>query len=369
MAKDLTVQRELSPEAFLVVAAALTSVAPVASAAPALPLSTPPLGAFVRPHNGRPTIFVNGAPVTPHFYALTHTYKARWSWEEPKQRCLREMYDAGVRLYQCDMYFEDIWHDDTSALDIDLVRRQIGGILSACPDAAVVLRIHVNTPLWWNAAHPEECTEFADGPTDWKKTGSESSHEVGDLERSPRPSFASRRWLTDSGRRLEELCTRLAATPEGDRVIGFHVCGGIFGEWHYWASVTHDPDTGPAMTREFRAWLKARYGTRRTLCSAWSDTAWSFENATIPDTAERMQADMGFFFDPLKRRRVMDYFTFQHETAATAIEHFCRIVKRTWPRPTLVGVFYGYYHMMFCRRQSRATFRSNAYSTALISIT
>jgi hypothetical protein len=40
----------------------------------------------------------------------------------------------------------------------------------------------------------------------------------------------------------------------------------------------------------------------------------------------------------------------QQEVVVEDIEYFTTIVKKNWPRPLIVGVFYGYFHMMFCRQ-------------------
>lgn len=74
---------------------------------PAL-LAAAPKSAEVRSHAGRPTLFVDGQPVVPDFYALTHAYGARWSWEEVPQRNLKNFGDLGFRLFQLDLYLEDI---------------------------------------------------------------------------------------------------------------------------------------------------------------------------------------------------------------------------------------------------------------------
>ncbi len=312
-------------------------------------MTADPKSAELKVHSGRPTIHINGVPQLPFFYALTHSFAGRWSWEEPKQRCLKEMTDAGVRLFQVDMYFEDIWHQDQPDLDIDLVRRQLGGVLNACPDAGIVLRIHTNAPFWWNEAHPEECCAFADGPADWRPGPDEWSHEAGDNERCLRASLASGVWLDEAGERLRELCRRLSQTPEGNSLIGMHVAGGIFGEWHYWGSVTHEPDTGPAMTRYFREWLRATYGTDTTLRDAWGEPGVSLDTARVPGVEPRSTTADGVFRDPSKERHLIDYTFCQQKAVADAIEYLCGIVKREWPRPCITGIFYGYFHRMFSR--------------------
>jgi hypothetical protein len=84
---------------------AICSIACLASFA-----QTKPLEGKVKMYNNRPTIFINDKPVAPQFYSLTHAYGARWSWEENPSRNLKNFCQLGFKLYQVDLYFEDIWY-------------------------------------------------------------------------------------------------------------------------------------------------------------------------------------------------------------------------------------------------------------------
>ncbi len=310
-----------------------------------------PRSAEVKPFNGRPTVFVNGKPQSPFFYALTHAYGGRWSWEEVPARNVHNFAQIGVRLFQVDLYLEDIWYKTSPTLDIKKAQRQVRGILDQCPDANVVVRIHVNAPFWWNEAHPEECTQFADGPVDTTlKAGPPFHNEEHDIHRALRASLASARWKKEAGQKLVEFCQKLSKTPEGNAVIGMHVAGGIYGEWHYWGFIDHDPDTGPAMTTYFRNWLKDKYKTNSNLQKAWNNSTFTFENATVPLTAERLQTQDGFFKDPSVEQRTIDYFTAQQQVVADDAIYFCQLAKKNWPRPLITGIFYGYLHMTFNRQ-------------------
>lgn len=318
---------------------------------PALLSAQAPKSAEVKPHLGRPTLFVNGAPQTPAFYALTHAYGGRWSWEEVPARNLNNFCQIGFRLYQVDLYLEDLWAKNRDTLDIAKAQRQVRGVLDQCPDAGVVVRFHVNAPFWWNEAHPEECTQFADGPVDTTlKAGPPFHNEQHDIHRALRASLASSTWRVSAGEKLAEFCRNLSQTPEGNAVVGIHVAGGIYGEWHYWGFIEHDPDTGPAMTAYFRAWLRAKYKTTAALQNAWKTTAFTLGNATVPDTTERLRTHDGFFKDPALDQRTIDYFTAQQQVVADDALFFCRLVKETWPRPIVTGIFYGYLHMTFNRQ-------------------
>ncbi|MCU0393301.1 MAG: beta-galactosidase [Thermoflexibacter sp.] len=305
----------------------------------------------IKNHFGRPTIFVNGQPQVPAFYALTHATGGRWSWEEVPARNLKNFADIGFRLFQVDLYFEDIWYKNSDTLDIDKAQRQVRGVLAQCPDANVVIRIHVNAPFWWNEANKDECTQFADGEVDESlKAGPPFHNEEYDINRSLRASLASEKWKVEAGQKLVEFCKKLSKTAEGKSVVGMHVSGGIYGEWHYWGFIKHDPDTGKAMIQYFRNWLKNKYKTNENLQKAWKSNAFSFENVTVPNVEERLKTQDGIFKDPAQEQRVIDYFTAQQQVVADDAIYFCKIVKENWGRPLFTGIFYGYLHMTFNRQ-------------------
>ena len=311
-----------------------------------------PQSAKVAPYMGRPTIFINDKPVSPDIYALTHAYGGRWSWEEVAQRNITNFCQAGIKIFQVDLYFEDIWYKGKDSLDLAKVQKQVRGVLDVCPNACVVIRVHTNAPYWWNEQNREECTEYANGPIESRQYGPPFNNEDGDIDRALRASLASLKWRKESGEKLVELCKRLSVTLEGNSVAGIHVSGGIYGEWHYWGFIDHDPDTGPAMTKYFKEWLRKKYKTDAALQKAWATKQFTLTNATVPSTAERNVASDGIFKDPAKDKRIIDYFTCQQEVVADDIEYFCKLTKESWPRPLIVGVFYGYFYMTFCRQAS-----------------
>ncbi|MFQ9504155.1 MAG: hypothetical protein ACLR1G_09735 [Alistipes indistinctus] len=230
-----------------------------------------PKSGEIKPYRGRPTIHVNGTPMTPDIYALTHATGARWSWEEVPQHNVRNFYDIGFRLFQLDFWLSDIWPKDGSPLDVSLAQKQIRGVLDVAPDACIILRVHTDAPYWWNEANRDQCTEYADGPIqEYYKPGPPHNNEDFSIMRSLRASLASQKWKQEAGEKLVEFCKKLSQTEEGDAVIGMHISGGIYGEWHYWGFVDHDPDTGKAMTAYFRNWLRNKYGTDKKLQQAWN---------------------------------------------------------------------------------------------------
>ncbi|MEO6759530.1 MAG: hypothetical protein ABIO24_08760, partial [Saprospiraceae bacterium] len=221
--------------------------------------------AEIRPFNGLPILYVNQQPELPFLYALTHVTGGRWSWEELPAHNLRQTVTAGVRLFQVDLWMEDIWLENTPKLNMALARRQIRGVVDACPNGAVVLRLHVNAPFWWNRTHPEECVQYADGPNQDLPVGLPFNYEDGDVVRANRASLASERWRQEAGTKLREFCRRLSRTPEGKAVIGLHISGGVYGEWHPWGFIKQEPDVSAPMQVAFRKWLKIKYHSDENL--------------------------------------------------------------------------------------------------------
>lgn len=308
-----------------------------------------PFTAQVQQHLGKPTLFVNDQPVLPMFYALTHQPGGRWTFDEQPQFCLRQFCRQGVRLFQVELQLGEIFDAD-GRLDVDRVRRQTAGIGEACPDGALVIRLVLHPNIEWTKAHPLERCEFANpGEYDEQRWGSPVIIER-DAQRPLRPSLASKVWRNYSTGQLVELLRTLADGPEGNRIIGFQPACGVFGEWHYWGFIHNDPDTGPAMTAAFRDWLGRTYGDDATLSHAWDDPAAAVATAAVPDVAARNAIADGIFRDPVRHRRVIDYYRCQQELTANLLLHFCSVVKQTWPRPHICGAFYGYFFMMFGRQ-------------------
>ncbi|MEN6372961.1 MAG: hypothetical protein ABFD64_13215 [Armatimonadota bacterium] len=290
------------------------------------------LSGKVAVYNGRPTIFVNDQPVYPMLYALTEG--GRFTWEDAPSRHTWQFREAGINLVQIDTWFRDIWRVDNT-LDMDFVKKQIDATLAVCPDAAIMIRLHVDAPGWWIDENPKELVEYC--------TGTYDSND--DAQRAKRQSLASFKWRKDATERVKEFCDTLSSSPEGDRVIGIHLAGGVYGEWHYWGFF-NEPDTGAVMTSCFRDKLREKYKTDQALQAAWNDAKVTFETASVPNLEERAKTEHGAFRDPQKEQKVIDYYECQQKIVADDVLYFCKTVKEFWPRPIITGAFYGYFFYM-----------------------
>jgi hypothetical protein len=317
---------------------------------PALLFAQKKQSAKIELYNGRPTVFLNDRPTPPLLYALTDVPGGRWSWEELPQHNIAQFCADGFRLFQVDLFLEHIFPDEKT-FDLALARKQVAGVLTACPDAAVVIRLHVNAPSWWQQLHPGERTVYADSAGYSADVGAGLGRLVeADLRNAERVSLASEKWRALAVRQLERFCRAFARTREGRAVAGLQIAGGVFGEWHYWGFFRWEPDVGPAMTAYFRRWLLEKYATDAALQQAWGDPQARRATAAVPGAARRSQTGAGTFRDPVADRAVIDYYEAQHLLVAGEIDTFCRTVKRSWPRPVLAGAFYGYFFSVFNRQ-------------------
>ncbi|MFQ6096411.1 MAG: beta-galactosidase [Armatimonadota bacterium] len=278
-----------------------------------------PTRAVVKPYRGAPCLFVGRRSVYPLLYL---------QGRKPVPEHYRHVADQGYELFSCGLPLGWVGPGkyDYSETDATMI-----ALLNGVEDGYVIPRVSVSAPGWWCDAHEEELTRYADG------VGWVSDHWGG----TKHQSFASELWRKDAGEALRRLIRHIRASPYADRVIGYHVASGIYGEWHLW-SPEHLPDTSEPMRERFVRWCRDKYGTVERLNAAWGTRLRRFEDVTCPTKEERCEADLGVFRDLSKSTRVPDYWRCLHETTADAIGHFCRIVKEETDGKALAGAFYCY---------------------------
>ena len=118
------------------------------------------MNAKIKSYNNRPTIFIDDKPVPPIIYALTDWIGGRLSYDEITRFSIKKFAAAGIRLYQLDISFQDMWFED-GTFDISIALKQIKGIIDVRPDAAVFFRLHINPPRWWYKGKESEWVRYA----------------------------------------------------------------------------------------------------------------------------------------------------------------------------------------------------------------
>jgi hypothetical protein len=307
-----------------------------------------PLNARVETQGDRPRLVINDQVVNPLFYGLTDCPGSRWSWEEVPARNIQVFAENGISLFQVDLWFEQLF-DEKGKLDLSLARRQIAGVKEASSGGGVMIRIHVNAPDWWCRRFPEECVGYADTEPEMETPWGLARPLAGENLRPFRASFFSEKWKKWAMGHLAEFCRSLAETSEGGSVMGIQLSNGVYGEWHQFGFLQHDPDTSPVARDAFIEFLRDRYGELSTLNEVWGRNIGEWNDIGVPSSPERETVDEGILRHPSKRRWVIDYYQFLHGETAGLIIDLAATIKESWPREIVTAVFYGYFHGMFGR--------------------
>ena len=276
---------------------------------------------------GVPGLVHDGQPASPVFF-----------WQaQPFEYEFDTLAKGGLHLYSlfssATHYAHPYWKS-RDEIDISYMTSEMDRVLAIDPEARFLPRIYAIAPDWWIRENPDERFVCS-----------------GDKGVIGRESFASVKARKEVGETYREVVRRLWARY-GDRLVGIHVASGPWGEWFTWEAEPacekyhgENPTAGDVsepMRRAFGAFLKRKYGGDvAKLRKAFADEGVTFESVAVPTKAERQALDVGVWRDPAKSRRVMDYFECHHAVAASAIGHYCKIVKEVSPR-LLTSVFYGY---------------------------
>jgi hypothetical protein len=289
------------------------------------------LNAKVAPYKGRNVIFVNGQPMAPLMYSGTEHSRETWSGQPRKS--IEEFTALGYELFQTDLWLKYSLRPD-GTFDMEGIRRQLAGILEVNPQAKLVVRINVSAPKWWLEQNTNETC---------KVTAKIETPKQDVFGGNRAESLASEKYAAFAGKYLKQFVAELEKTPEGDRVIGFHLGGGVYGEWHYYG-IYNEPDASEPMRQQFIAFAKRKHGSLDQINAAWHTSFKTFAELVVPSFARRYEVSDGDFRDAQRDRYVIDYYECQQATVGVLVNGLAKIVKETWSRPTIVGLFYGYFY-------------------------
>jgi hypothetical protein len=288
----------------------------------------PPLLAEVKPHNGTPTLFLNGHPTFPGIYWVSGPETDRWDFAEQARRNA----DAGIHIYAFDVGKGREWvgpaTDPAHPFDFSTVEARFGRILEADPQALFHLRIYLETGHddWWEKTYPGECEVTSEG----KRNGM---------------SFASTVWRDGVKEFLRACAGHLRRIGLSERVLAYQVGTGHTGEWVKGETSMYWPcgDYSEPMRRHFRSWIRRKYkDSARSLQAAWAKPSVTFDSAEVPAAEAQLNAKRYTFRDPIKERDVIDYYECLAELCADCLIDFCKTVKGATSNSKLAGAFYGY---------------------------
>ena len=289
--------------------------------------------AEVRPHNGTPTLFLDGEPAFAGYLWAT----APTTTDYPVADVVRAYADAGIHMHAFDVGSVGQmpeWAGPSPAhsgpYDFSTVEARYGRILDADPDAQFHLRVHLELRRgrndWWLDRYPDE--------RDLDSEGDRTTQ-----------SFASEVWRMQGNDFLRAYIAHLQDTGLDTHVIAYQIGAGHTGEWvkgH--TSMWHTcGDYSLPMQRCFRDWLRRTYHDDVVeLREAWSDPAASFETAQVPSALAQLTTTHKAFRDPRQEQAVIDSYRCLADRCANLIVDFCSTVKSATANGSLAGAFYGY---------------------------
>ncbi len=289
--------------------------------------------ADIHPYNGVPTLFINGKPNAAMTYMTYNRHETKY---------FRDFGEAGVNLATFSATSDHSYYNlapDTwlapDVFDFTQFDNRIISILEANPNAYLFPRIYISAPPWWCKAHPDEVARQAD------ESIVKGEHFSGKLFATP----ASEKWRQDTAMALRKFIEHVRSSPYADRVIGYHIASLHTEEWFYHNFWNNPPSYwgySKPDVESFRKWLEKRYGNVEALRRAWHDDKVDFAVAAPPTKDARINADLGFFRDPSKSRRTIDFYIYYNDIIVDTIEYFAGVVKKATNRESLFGTFYGY---------------------------
>ncbi len=289
--------------------------------------------AEIREHNGVPTLFIDGKPNA----AMTYM-----TYNRKETKYFRDFGEAGVDLATFSATSDYSYYGlapptwlGPDKFDYTCFDKRITSILEANPKALLFPRIYVSAPSWWCEKYPDEVAKQAD----------ESIKKGDHYHGQPFAWPASEKWRQDTAMALRQLIEHIRSSPYGDHVIGYHVASLYTEEWfhhNFWGRNPSYWGYSKPSREAFRAFLEKKYGTAEALRKAWNDPNVDHGSAAVPSKEARLKTDLGFFRDPAKSQRVIDFYLYYNDIVADTIEYFARVVKEITSRESLYGVFYGY---------------------------
>ncbi|MDO4573874.1 MAG: hypothetical protein Q4D98_01520 [Planctomycetia bacterium] len=279
----------------------------------------------VKDWKGMPCLWKDDAPVTPMMF---------WQWEL-QEKDVRDMSGAGMQIFSMfgsfPHYSYPYWKKG-GAFGMEYQDANIRKLLEWSPNASFLPRIFSSAPDWWIAENPKENIVYTNK----------------DATTTPRESFASRKFLDESGEMYRKAVRHLL-TQYRQHLLGIHVTSGPWGEhfsWDAYLGLKNRPggsDGSEPMRQAFIAYCRNKYGDDvQRLRQAYHDETLTFQTLQVPDLDERKKWVDDAWRDPGKSRWVPDYFECHHETTVRMIDHFCRIVKEESKGNLTTMVFYGY---------------------------
>jgi len=275
----------------------------------------------------RPELVINGKRCLPTFFSMMPTYFLR---PDDFSFLIDDAKTVGIENFFIMVQFRDVWLEPDK-FDFTALDRCIESLLTANPDAKILLQVFCSMPQWWLQANPDDVSRFYDGRS-LVNTGYNQA-------------LSSKKWLKDAATGLKALVEHVKQNAWSDKIIGTSFSESDNSEW-FWAndgSQSRYIGFSKSDYAAFRDFLRKKYADESKLTTAWKQTDVTFDNAQMPSPDEQLRGRIGALLDPGLDRNLMDWFEYRNLVLAEAILSFGKVIKEATDNRWLTGAYYGYY--------------------------
>lgn len=235
--------------------------------------------------NGYPILEINGEQNQPLIFGLR--------WKGDRTENYRTSVASGFKVFRLEWELSfEAWKKDGS-IDMTSIDKEVEELLTAEPDAKILLMSRVSSPAWWNAKHPDELIVFADGVSNGGDDG-------------PFASPASSVWLDTVTEMYGRAIRQVESKWYGNAILGYMPCNLRGPEWVMPAKHNCYADYSKPILKYFRKYLREKYGNdEAALQAAWKNPNVTFDTAEIPKLERRQGKNEHFLNDDCQD--VIDY--------------------------------------------------------------
>ena len=252
----------------------------------------------------------------------------------------------GARLFVPVSFDRPDWDEKKGAFDFSQIEENLLRIYNANPRARVVLELALDPHQAFLERHPDAI--FVNDRGERGKVqlvafkGFDSKPlDPKNIEQRWAFSYTSAAWHELVVDAIRQFCAYLKTTPTSNIVVGFHLTGGMDGQFQQWQ---YGPENGhfdysESNRRALCAYLRELYGSDAELRKAWGDSTVTLENARNPTPSEF--ASVPVFDDrPGFGRRLADCRRFVAVGLARALNGFAKTLRQEFGRPCLMSTYY-----------------------------
>ena len=214
----------------------------------------------------------------------------------------------------------DFMNEDGSC-NYDNLKGALEEIISANPEAKILVRIRFYPPAWWQKKYPDDVVMNENGV------------------RFHFPCVSSQRFRDDSVKVLETVID-FCEKNYGKNIIGYHPGGGSSCEWFYpnAHSKLHYGFNKSAVDA-WKKWVSKKYKSDKELQTAWNDGKITLQNVDVPSADERNQVK--YFADLKTQQKLVDYNIFLQDEMVDMVETLGKVIRKKAPNKLSI-LFYGY---------------------------